>query len=125
MKARFIFVAVIVLAAVSAFSQDTTTAIQPGTWQAVQGLKLQSSGKSLTFNILETGRAIRFSVVDMAGRSVWMHTTAPAAVPTSVTWNGTAADGRSLAQGVYAVQAIALGGQREKSLLRKQFIHTP
>jgi hypothetical protein len=126
MRTRYTFLAVLVFAA-AAFSQ---TSVQPADWSAVNSMTLQTSGKTVLFELRDLSQSVRLSIVDLSGKAVWSRTATPVDGVVSVTWSGASSQG-VLAKGVYVARAVTTGSAVEGgrgtdvSLLQRQFAYVP
>jgi flagellar hook assembly protein FlgD len=118
MRVRFAFLAVLVFAA-AAFSQ---TAINPANWIAANSMTLQTSGKTLFFEMTEASQAVRLTVMDLKGNIVWSRTAMPVNGVVSIAWRGAADNGQTLAKGAYVFRATSLQGRKETPLMARQFV---
>jgi flagellar hook assembly protein FlgD len=120
MKARTAFLSVfaVLTLAAAAFSQ---TAVNPSNWVAANSMTLQTSGKTLLFEMKDVSQSVRLSIVDLKGNIVWSRTLVPANGAVSVSWRGAADNGQSLARGSYVFRAASLQGRKETPLMARAF----
>jgi flagellar hook assembly protein FlgD len=120
MRARTAFLSVfaVLTLAAAAFSQ---TAVNPAHWVAANSMTLQTSGKTLLFEMKDVSQSVRLSIVDLKGNIVWSRTAIPVNGVVTVAWRGAADNGQTLARGAYVFQATSLQGRKETPLLARAF----
>lgn len=120
MRVRTVFLSVfaVLTLAAAAFSQ---TAVNPANWVAANSMTLQTSGKTLLFEMKDVSQMVRLSIVDIKGNLVWSRTAVPVNGVVSVSWRGAADNGQALARGTYVFQATSLQGRKETPLMARPF----
>jgi hypothetical protein len=127
MKIRFALYTALFCAAAVLSPVFAQTAIHPADWSATANMvTIQTSGKALMFHVSDVSQAVRLTILDLKGRTIWSRTVMPVDGAVTIAWNGTvgATGTESVLPGVYVARTEMVGAGR-KSLGSRQFVYAP